>query len=192
MPPHVESNIIVILSYYIIVFFVSISLWLKWATKWSKNTITGECWGQKDCCWSCWLKYHRGWGLWTEKSSWVGVVDRKIVVGGGCWQKSRRGWGLWAEKSSWMGVGTNQSHRGRGLGPTQIVAVLLPDHKEILYTSFASFCVIRNHTHKEISDAILLSESSLLGRRPTKTFLKAYTPTRKMQFSEKCDFGVGL
>ena len=29
MPPHVESNIIVILSYYIIVFFVSISLWLK-------------------------------------------------------------------------------------------------------------------------------------------------------------------
>ena len=119
----------------------------------------------------CGQKNRRGWGLLTEKSSWVGVVGRKIVVGG---------------------VGTNQSHRGWGLGPTQIVAVLLPDHKEILYTSFASFCVIRNHTHKEISDAILLSESSLLGRRPTKTFLKAYTPTRKMQFSEKCDFGVGL
>ena len=42
----------------------------------------------------CGQKNRRGWGLWTEKSSWVGVVDRKVVVGGGCGQKNRRGWGL--------------------------------------------------------------------------------------------------
>ena len=68
-------------------------------------------------------KHHHWWVLGTERlllelltkiSSWVGVVDRKIVVGGGCWQKSRRGWGLWAEKSSWVGLGPTKVIVGGG------------------------------------------------------------------------------